>query len=263
MGTVSRTLRELVEHSDLIISFARRDIKARYKQTVFGVAWAIIQPLSWMLVFTLVFARLAQVPSDGAPYPLFAFSGLIFWGFFATTVAQGTIALTANAVLVRKIWFPRETLLLAVMMAAALDLAIGMAGFLLLALYYGHALTWTALWVLPLLLVQALFTMGVICATSALHAYFRDAGHAIPLALQLWMFATPIAYPSSLLPEPWRIVYGLNPMVGVVEGFRWALLGTDTAPGPILLASCAATIVLLVGGAFYFRWMEKTFADLI
>ena len=263
MGTVSQTLRELVEHADLVVSFARRDIKARYKQTAFGVAWAIIQPLSWMLVFTLVFARLAQVPSDGAPYPLFAFSGLIFWGFFATTVAQGTIALTANAVLVRKIWFPRETLLLAVMMAAALDLAIGMAGFLLLALYYGHALTWTALWIVPLLLVQALFTMGVICATSALHAYFRDAGHAIPLALQLWMFATPIAYPLTVVPEHLRAIYLLNPMAALVDAYRRVLLHGEPPDvgrlvGSVVLAACLTCVTYVL-----FKRAERTVADVI
>ena len=263
MGTVSRTLRELVEHADLVMSFARRDIKSRYKQTVFGVAWAIIQPLSWMLVFTLVFARLAQIPSDGAPYPLFAFSGLIFWTFFATTVAQGTIALAANAVLVRKIWFPRETLLLAVMIAAALDLAISMIGFLLLALYYGHALTWTALWVVPLLLVQAVFMMGVICATSALHAYFRDTGHAIPLALQIWMLATPIAYPLSVVPDHLRAIYLLNPMAALIDAYRRVLLHNESPDPGRLLGSFVLAVSITLITYVLFKRAERTVADVI
>lgn len=255
--------RELWTYGHLILSFARRDIRARYKQTVFGIAWAILQPLSLMVIFTLVFAKFARIPSDGIPYPIFSYSALIFWTFFSTSVAQGTVALVANANLVRKIYFPRETLLLAVLLASALDLAVAAAIFVGMLLYYGVALTWAALWVVPLILIQILFTLGVICATSAVQVHFRDIGHGVPLVLQLWMFATPVAYPLSLVPAWLQPLYLVNPMAPIIEGYRQAILvGVPPAPGPLL---SALAVAVGLGTATYlaFKRAERTFADVI
>src|SRR5262249_37066158 len=217
-------LQELADNAHLVLSFAKRDIRAKYKQTILGVAWAVIQPVSLMIVFTLVFSLFARVPSEGIPYPIFSYSVLIFWTFFATSLSQGTVAMTANATLVRKIYFPRETLLLAVMLSALVDL--GVAGLILVAMfvYYQVALSWAALWVIPLLALEVLFVLAVILMTSSLQVYFRDMGHALPLLLQLWMYASPIAYPLTSVPEWLRPFYLLNPMAGIIDGFRRALL---------------------------------------
>jgi ABC-type polysaccharide/polyol phosphate export permease len=256
-------LRELVHHRHLVLSFAQRDIRARYKQTIFGVAWAIVQPFSMMVVFTLVFDKFARVPSDGVPYPIFSYSALIFWAFFATTISQGTVAMTANSNLVRKIYFPRETLLLAVLLSAGLDLLVASTIFGGMFVYYHVAPSWALLWIVPLLAVQVLFTLTVIFISSAVHVYFRDIGHALPLLLQLWMFATPVAYPLSLVPDWLRPFYVLNPMVTIIDGYRRAILRGE--PPDVTALGLSLLLVTLAAGSAYavFKRAERTFADVI
>lgn len=256
-------LRELWHHRELTLSFALRDIKARYRQTALGAVWAVVQPFSLMVVFTLVFSRFAKVSSDGIPYPIFSYTSLIFWTFFATAVSQGTVAMVANATLVRKIYFPRETLLIAVILSAALDLVIATTIFGGMLVYYRTALTLTALWIPVLLALQTVFALGVICLSSALHVNYRDIGHGLPLLLQLWLFATPVAYPLSLVPAALLPFYLLNPMVPIIEGYRRVILrGLPPDPAQLLLATL---IVLVVTSAGYvlFKRAEQTFADVI
>jgi lipopolysaccharide transport system permease protein len=256
-------LHELALHAHLIFSFAQRDIRAKYKQTLFGVAWAVIQPLSLMVVFTFVFSIFARVDSDGVPYPIFAYSALVFWTFFAKCVSQGTIAMTANAELVRKIYFPRETLLLAVMISALVDLLAAAVVLVGMFIYYRMPFSWTFLWVIPLLALQVLFTLAVILITSAMHVRFRDIGHAIPLLLQLWMFATPIAYPLSSVPASLMPIYILNPMVGVIDGYRRVLLH-GSHPEFVYLGIAFVTAMVAIAIAYtVFKRAERTFADVI
>lgn len=256
-------LRDLWQHRDLTWSFALRDIKARYKQTALGAAWAVLQPFSLMVVFTLVFSRFARVSSDGVPYPIFSYTGLIFWSFFSMTVSQGTVAIVANASLVRKIYFPRETLLISVIISAAIDLAIAALIFAGMLVYYRIALTWTVLWVPVLFGVQTLFALGVICISSALQAYYRDVGHALPLGLQIWMFGSPVAYPLSAVPESLLPFYMLNPMAPVIDGYRRAILHGQAPDLAALSTAASVTLVLIVLGYSLFKRAERTFADVI
>ena len=258
-----QAIHELVHNSYLILSFARRDVRARYKQTALGAAWAVLQPLSLMIVFTLVFDRVARIPTDGTPYPIFSYSALIFWSFFSTSMNQGTLAMTANSNLVRKIYFPRETLLLAVLLSASLDLAIACAMLAVLMVMYKVAVTWMLLWVPVLLVVQVLFTFALVCLTSAVHVYFRDIGHALTLGLQLWMFATPVAYPMSVVPEAVRPFYLLNPMAPLIDGYRKAIVyGQAPDLGRIGLV-LACVLVLMTLTYLGFKRAERTFADVI
>ncbi len=262
-GWVSLKLKELWDYRELLYFLTWRDVKIRYKQTVLGALWAIIQPVFTMLVFTLFFGKLAKVPSDGIPYSVFSYAALVPWTFFASSLTQSSNSLVGSANLIKKVYFPRLAIPISSVMANVVDFALAFAVLLLIMLYHGITPTWNAVF-LPLLLLLALVTsLGVGLWLSALNVEYRDVRYVVPFITQFWMFATPIAYPSSLLKEPWRTIYGLNPMVGVVEGFRWALLGTRTAPGPVIAASTAAALFILVTGAFYFRRMEKTFADVV
>jgi lipopolysaccharide transport system permease protein len=255
--------RELWEYRELLFFFVWRDLKVRYKQTILGAAWAIIQPFFTMVVFSLFFGRLAKVPSDGLPYPIFSYAALVPWTFFATALTQASDSLVVSANMVKKIYFPRLTLPIATVLAGVVDFALAFVVLLAMMLFYGLAPTIKVLW-LPLFLLLALITsLGVSLWLSAMNVQFRDVHYTVPFLTQAWLFATPIAYPSSLLSEPWRTLYGLNPMAGVVEGFRWALLGTDTAPGPMTIVSAVVALALFVGGAFYFRRMEQNFADVL
>ena len=256
-------LRELFQHRELLFFLAWRDIKVRYKQTVLGAAWALLQPVATMIVFSLVFGRLAQLPSDGVPYPVFTMAALVPWTFFATAMSGASGSLVANSGLLTKVYFPRLTIPIATVLGTALDFLFAFLLLLSLALYFHFPPT------LRLLAVPALFSVAFAAALglglwlSALNVQFRDVRYAVPFLLQMWMFATPIVYPSSLIREPWRTVSGLNPMAGVVEGFRWAVLGMNNSPGNIVLMSASTTLVLLVTGAFYFRYMEKSFSDMV
>ena len=255
--------RELWEYRELIYFLIWRDIKVRYKQTVLGAAWAIIQPFFTMVVFSLFFGRLGKIPSDGIPYPIFSYAALVPWTFFAYGVSQSANSLVSSADLITKVYFPRLAMPIATVLSGTVDFILAFVVLLGMMLYFGMAPTLNVVW-LPLLLLLALVTsLGAGLWLSALNVQFRDVRYIVPFLTQFWLFATPIAYPSSLLSEPWRTLYGINPMVGVVEGFRWALLGTDTAPGPLIIVSALAALALLASGAYYFRYMEKTFADII
>ncbi len=235
----------------------------RYKQTALGALWAIIQPFFTMVVFSLFFGRLAKIPSDGIPYPLFAYAALVPWTFFANGLSQSSNSLVGSAELITKVYFPRLIIPVSSILSGLIDFIIAFAVFILMALYYGIYPTISIL-LLPFLLLLGFTTaLGVGLWLSALNVKFRDVRYVIPFLTQFWLFATPIAYPSSLLSEPWRVVYGMNPMVGVVEGFRWALLGTETAPGAMIVVSSLVAVCLLVSGVFYFKRVEKYFADVI
>jgi lipopolysaccharide transport system permease protein len=262
-GWPSPRLRELWQYRELLYFLVWRDIKVRYRQTVLGGLWAILQPLITMVIFSLVFGRLAQVPSDGVPYPIFSYAALVPWMFFANGVTQASNSLVLSSNMVKKIYFPRLTLPMATVLAGVIDFALALTVLLLLMLVYGFPPTITALW-LPLFFLLALVTsLGVGIWLSAMNVQFRDVRYAVPFLIQVWLFVTPIAYPSSVLNEPWKTLYGLNPMAGVVEGFRWALLGTDTPPGPMTVLSAVVALALIVSGVFYFRRMEKGFADVL
>lgn len=262
-GWVSLKLSELWEYRELLYFFVWRDIKVRYKQTALGVAWAVLQPFFTMVIFSLFFGRLAKVPSDGVPYPIFAYAGLLPWTFFAHGVTMSANSLVSNANLVKKVYFPRMAIPIASVLSGLADLVPASAVLLGMMLYYGIYPTAQVAW-LPVFVLLALITaLGVGIGLAAINVYFRDVRYTVPFLVQSWLFLTPIAYPSSLLPEPWRPLYALNPMVGVVEGFRWALLDTQPAPGPILWVSGAAALVLLAASALYFRRLERTFADVV
>jgi len=254
---------EFWAYRELLYFLVWRDIKVRYKQTALGAAWAILQPVLTMVVFTLFFGNLAKVPSDGIPYPLFSFTGLVPWTLFAYSLTESSGSLVSNQNLITKVYFPRLIIPLASVLSGLVDFAISFGVLLLLMLYYGVVPT-VYIWTVPLfvlLAIAAALSVGI--WLSALNVEFRDVRYTIPFLTQLWMFVTPLAYASSLVPPRWRIVYGLNPMAGVVEGFRWALLGRTAAPSVLLAISVAVVIVLLVGGTYYFRRMERTFADVV
>jgi len=262
-GWVSLKLHELWEYRELLYFLVWRDVKVRYKQTVLGTAWAILQPFFSMVVFSIFFGKLAKMPSDGLPYPLFSFAALVPWNFFANGLSQASNSLVGSAHLITKVYFPRLAIPISSVISGVIDFVLSFTVLLGIMAYYGTFPTLNVIW-LPFLLLLALVTaLGVGMWFSALNVQFRDVRYVLPFLTQAWLFATPIVYPSSLLSEPWRTLYGINPMVGVVEGFRWALLGARTAPGPMIIVSSLAAVIILIGGAFYFRKMEKTFADLV
>jgi lipopolysaccharide transport system permease protein len=262
-GWASLRLKELWEYRELLYFLTWRDIKVRYKQTVLGAAWAVLQPFLTMVVFSIFFGRLAGVPSDGVPYPVFSYAALVPWTFFANGVTLSSNSLVGNSNLITKVYFPRLSIPIAAIGAGLVDFVIAFVVLLGMMLFYGVVPTAAVVW-LPLLILLAVVTaLGVGCWLSALNVQYRDIRYAVPFLVQFWLFASPIAYSSSLLEEPWRTIYGINPMAGVVEGFRWALLGTETAPGPIMVVSAISAVLLMVSGALYFRRMERSFADVI
>jgi len=262
-GFASLKLRDLWEYRELLYFLVWRDIKVRYKQTALGAAWAILQPVMTMVVFTVFFGRLAKVPSDGVPYPVFAFTALLPWQLFAFSLSESSNSLVANQNLITKVYFPRLLVPMASVLAGLVDLAIAFCILLVMMLFYGIVPT-RAVAFLPFFVLLALATaLSVGLWLSTLNVKYRDVRYTIPFLTQLWMFATPVAYPSSLVPPQWRALYGLNPMAGVVEGFRWALLGNVKAPGPLIAVSIVAVILLLIGGTIYFRRTETTFADIV
>lgn len=263
-GWVSLRLREVWAYRELLLFLTMRDIKVRYKQTVLGASWAIIQPLMTMVVFSIFFGALAKIPSDGIPYPIFSFAALVPWSLFAYGLGEASNSLVGSSNLIKKVYFPRLIIPLSSVMAGVIDFLLAFAVLLIMMLGFGILPTINVIW-LPLLVLLTLVTsLGVGMWLSALNVEFRDIRYVIPFLTQFWMFITPIAYPSSLIEnETLRALYGLNPMVGVVEGFRWALLGTDTAPGPIIIVSAIAAVALLISGMYYFRRMEKSFADVV
>lgn len=262
-GWVSLQWREFWAYRELLYFLTWRDIKVRYKQTVLGAAWAIIQPFLTMVVFSLFFGKLASVPSDGIPYPIFSYAGLVPWTFFAYGLSQASNSLVGSSNLIKKVYFPRLIVPVSSVLSGVIDFALAFLVLFAMMLFYGISPTVNVIWLPALLLLAAAASLGTGLWLSALNVQFRDVRYTLPFLTQFWLFATPIAYPSSLLSKPWRTLYGLNPMAGVVEGFRWALLGTGTAPGALILVSALATALMLVLGLFYFRRMEKTFADVV
>lgn len=256
-------LKELWQYRELLYFLVWRDIKVRYKQTILGLFWAILQPVMTMIVFSIFFGRLAGVPSDGIPYPIFSYAALVPWTFFTYGLNQGANSLVSSAQMLKKIYFPRLAMPLAAVLSGLVDFGLAFVVLFLLMIGYGVTLTASALWLPAFLLLAVITTVGVCLWLSAMNVQFRDVRYVIPFLTQLWFFITPITYPSSLLDEPWRTLYSLNPMVGVVDGFRWALLGTTTLPTTALLASWSAALLLLVSGIYYFNRMEKSFADVV
>ncbi|MFN0111785.1 MAG: ABC transporter permease [Blastocatellia bacterium] len=262
-GWASLKLNELWVYRELLYFLTWRDIKVRYKQTALGATWAIIQPFFTMIVFSVFFGRLAKIPSDGIPYPIFSFAALVPWTFFANGLGQASNSLVGNSNLLTKVYFPRLVIPISTVISGFIDFALSFGVLLLMMVYYGRVPTLNVVW-LPLFLLLALVTaLGVGLWLSALNVEFRDVRYVVPFITQFWMLATPIAYPSTMLSEPWRTVYGLNPMVGVIEGFRWTLLGSGNPPGPMVAVSTVVSILALVSGAFYFKRMERNFADIV
>ncbi len=262
VGWARLRLGELWEFRELVFFFVWRDIKVRYKQTVLGAGWALIQPLFTMAIFSVIFGRLAGIPSDGLPYPLFALAGLVPWLFFMNGLTHGANSLVENEKLIKKVFFPRMVVPVASVLAGLVDLAIA-SGLVVVAMAYYQIMPSLNLVFVPLFVLLAVCgALGVSLWLSALNVQFRDVRYVVPFLVQVWMFATPIAYPSSLLAEGWRLVYAMNPMVGVVEGFRWALLGSGEAPWAMIAVSATMAAAFLVSGAFFFRRVERNFADI-
>jgi lipopolysaccharide transport system permease protein len=262
-GWLSLDLSGLWAYRELLYFLIWRDVKVRYKQSVLGAGWAILQPLLTMLVFTVVFGRFAKVPTGDIPYPLFSLTALLPWNYFASAVGRSGTSIVSSSNLVSKVYFPRLIVPIAAAAAPIVDFAIAFVILIVMQFYYGMSPSWAVL-TLPLFLLLAFATaLAVSLWLSALNVRYRDVGYLIPFLLQIGMFVTPVAYPATLVPEKWRLLYSLNPMAGVVEGFRWALLGRGAAPDQWMLVSIGAVLLILVTGLMYFHHTEDTFADII
>jgi len=259
----SLKLRELCSHGELIYFLVWRDIKVRYKQTVLGAGWALLQPLFTMLLFSIFFGRLAKIPSEGIPYPLFAFTALVPWTYFANTFVQSSNSLVSNSTLIKRVYFPRLIIPVAKVLSGLVEFGLSSILLLAMTLYYGYHPSLRVLGLPALLLLAMITSLGSSLWLSALNVYMRDVEQIVPFLVQIWMYATPIAYPTSLVPAKWRTLYAINPMVGVAEGFRWALCGTNTVSISTFVVSSAIALVLLVSGAYWFRRLERTFADVL
>jgi lipopolysaccharide transport system permease protein len=263
-GWVSLRLRELWEFRELLFFLTWRDIKVRYKQTLLGASWAVLQPFLNMVVFSLFFGQLARIPSDGVPYEIFSFTALVPWYFFSNSVSSSSNSLVGSAQLLKKIFFPRLVLPIASVLGNVVDFLIAFVVLIGMMLWYRIWPTAAVIWI-PLFVLLAFITaLGVGLWLSALNVEYRDIRYVATFLIALWQFASPVAYSSNLITDPTlRLVYGINPLVGVIEGFRWALLGTSAAPGPMVAVSAAVALVVLITGAFYFRRMERNFADVV
>jgi lipopolysaccharide transport system permease protein len=261
-GWRALNLRDLWVYRELIYFMTLRDIQVRYKQTLLGATWAVLKPFLTMVVFSIFFGSLAKVPSDNIPYPIFTFAALLPWQLFTNSLNFASKSLVQNANMVTKVYFPRMILPISSVFSGVVDFLVAFLILIAMMVFYGVAPT-AAVWALPLFLLLALITaLGIGLWLSALNVLYRDIGYITPFLTEFWLFVTPVAYPASLVPEGWRLIYGLNPMTGVVEGFRWALLGSaESAPGPMLLVSSLIAVLLLVSGLFFFRRMERQFAD--
>lgn len=262
-GLLNIDVGALWQYRELLYFLIWRDVKVRYKQTIIGMAWVVLQPVLTMIVFTLVFGRFAKIPSDGIPYPVFIFAALLPWNLFASSLGRGGDSVVQHANLISKVYFPRLVLPIAGVISPVID--FGVAFVVLIAMMAGYGIVPGAgVLALPLFVLLAMLTaLAVSLWTSALNVRYRDVGHAIPFVIQLWMFASPVAYPVSIVPERWRLLYSLNPMAGVIEGFRWALLGKENFDAQVAAVSAFAVVMLLVPAAIYFRKTERTFADVI
>jgi len=254
---------EMWAYRELLYFFVWRDIKVRYKQTVVGAGWAILQPFATMVVFSLFFGKLAKLPPAGIPYPIFFYCALLPWTYFAGALSGATSTVVENQRLITKVYFPRILLPLASVVSGLVDFAIAFVLLIAMAFYYGMVPTAAALLLPAFLLLAILTALAAGLWLSALNAIYRDVRYVMPFLVQFWMFASPVAYPSTLVPERWRWIYGLNPMAGVIEGFRWAITGQGQAPGGLIFVSAGVVVVLLIGGLIYFRRMESTVADVV
>ena len=262
-GLTALNLRDLWIYRELVFFMIWRDIKVRYKQTLLGAAWAIIQPVLTMLIFNFVFGTVAKVPTEGIPYPIFSYAALLPWGLFSAALNNASRSLTTNQNMVSKIYFPRLVLPLASVLGGLVDFAIAFLILIVLMIYYKITPT-TAIWTLPLFIILTVITaLGVALWLSAINVQYRDVNYVLPFLTQFWLFLTPVAYSANVISAKWQFVYSLNPMAGVVNGFRWALLGTNTGPNMNMVVSICISLVFLVSGLFYFRSMERTFADTI
>ena len=256
-------LRELWEYRELLYFLAWRDMRARYAQSMIGIGWAVLQPLLTMLVFTVIFSYWAKMPSDGFPYPVFAYTALLPWTYFAKSVERSGVSVVSEAGLIQKVYFPRLIIPIAATIGGLVDFVIAFVLLLGMMVWYGILPTWGVL-ILPVFVLLTVATaLSVSLWLSALYVKYRDVGSTIPLLIQIWMFASPVVYSVSMVPEHWRLLYGLNPMVGVIEGFRWALLGKSSPDYQVLIMSVAVIAVLFWGGLFFFKRMEQSFADII
>jgi lipopolysaccharide transport system permease protein len=263
-GWVSLKLDELWEYRELLFFLTWRDISIRYKQTVLGGAWAVLQPFMTMVVFSLFFGGLAKIPSDGVPYPIWSYAALVPWGLFANGLQMSSNSLVGNANLIKKVYFPRLVIPISSVLAGVVDFVIAFVVLIIMMFFFGIVPTINIIFLPFFILLAFVTSLGVGLWLSAMNVQFRDIRYVVPFMTQFLMFLSPIAYPSSLIEDDFlRALYGLNPMVGVIEGFRWALLNTDTAPDLVLIASSAAAVLLMVSGLFYFRRMEKSFADVV
>ncbi len=263
-GWTALNLRDLWRYRELVYFMTWRDLKVRYKQTLLGASWAILKPFLTMVVFSIFFGELAKVPSDGIPYPIFAFTALLPWELFVSALNIASRSLVNNSNMITKVYFPRVILPLSSILAGVVDFLIAFVILIGMMIYYKVSPS-PAVWYLPLFLLLCLVSaLGVGLWLSALNVLYRDINYATHFLTQFWLFVTPIAYPASMVPEKWRLLYAINPMTGVVEGFRWALLGSQqSAPGNLLIVSSVIAVVLLISGLFYFRRMERLFADMI
>lgn len=262
-GWFDLNLREIWESRELLYFFVWRDLKIRYKQTAIGIAWVFVQPLLAMIVFTLFFGRLAKMPSEGLPYPVFYYTALLPWMYFAAALANATNTIVEHQRVITKVYFPRMILPFSAVLSGLVDLAIGFLLLIGLMLYY-HMVPTVATLLSPFLLLLAVATaLAVGLWLAALNAIYRDVRYVVPFLVQFWLFASPVAYPSTLVPQRWRWLYGLNPMAGVIEGFRWALTGHGQAPSGLVLVSAGTVLILLLGGVMYFQSMEGTIADMV
>ncbi len=263
-GLTALNLRDLWVYRELVFFMIWRDVKVRYKQTLLGMSWAIIQPVVTILVFNFLFGKVAKVPTEGIPYPIFSFTALLPWGLFVTALNQGSRSLVAHNNMITKIYFPRLILPLSAVLAGLVDFAIAFVILVGLIIYYQVNVTVDALWALPLFLLLTILTaLGVALWLSAFNVRYRDVNYALPFITQIWFFITPVAYSATVISEKWQLVYSLNPMAGVVNGFRWALLGSGSGPDTALGLSVGISLLILITGLFYFRSMERTFADTI
>jgi len=256
-------LGDLWKYHELLFFLVWRDVKVRYKQTVLGAAWAILQPILAMLMFTVIFGRMAHMPSDNIPYPLFVYTALLPWQLFAFALTESSNSLVANQHLIRKVYFPRLIVPVAAVLVGLVDFSVSLLVLVGMMIWYHVRVAPTAVLFLPFLVLAVITALSVGLWLSALNIKYRDVKHIVPFLTQVWMFATPVAYSASLVPAKWKLLYGLNPMTGVVEGFRWALLGSATGSGPMMPVSIAAVVFLLLTGLIYFRRVERSFADLV
>jgi lipopolysaccharide transport system permease protein len=263
-GFAALNLKDLWHFRELVVFMIWRDIKVRYKQTLLGALWAIIQPVMTMLVFNFLFNNVAKVSSDGIPYPIFSFTALLPWGLFSTALNSASRSLTSNHNMITKTYFPRLVLPMASVLGGLVDFAIALVILLGMMVYYKITPSITALWAVPLFVLSSIVTaLGVALWLSAINVKYRDVGYALPFISQFWLFITPVAYSSNVISDKWQVIYALNPMAGVVNGFRWALLGSGNPPDMLVAISSFISIIILLSGLVYFRNMERTFADTI